>query len=86
MSTSEFEKCWDTAREEVLGYYDEDELKEMIESYECFGALYSEDFYDCYPNEIDSACKQCYGENWEEHAGSKLNRVYTFIQSVALTS
>ena len=81
-----FEKCWDTAREEVIGYYDEDELEEMVENYECFGALHSEDFYEYYPEEIDAECERCYGKNWKQHTESKLSRAYTFIQSVALDS
>ena len=81
-SAEEFKKCRDTAKEEVLSYYDRDDFKNIFRDFECrFGALYSEDFYDYYPDEIDAESKEMLGDEWEQ--STKLDRVSEFIVSVA---
>ena len=84
MTKEKFKKVCNTARDEIISYYSNEELQEILYTYEHWGALYSEDFYDCYSDEIDEECKSCYGLNWKEHAKSKLERVTSFIESIAL--
>ena len=84
MTKEKFKKVCNTAREEIINYYSNEELQKILDTYEHWGALYCEDFYDFYSDEIDEGCKSCYGLNWKEHAKSKLERVTSFIESIAL--
>ena len=48
MTKEKFKKVCNTAREEIINYYSNEELQKILDTYEHWGALYCEDFYDCY--------------------------------------
>ena len=53
MTKEKFKKVCNTARKEIINYYSNEELQKILDTYEHWGALYCEDFYDFYSDEID---------------------------------
>lgn len=84
MTKEKFKKVCNTAKEEIINYYSNEELQEILDTSQNKGALYSEEFYECYSEEIDEGYESCYDLNWKDHAKSKLDCFASFIESVAL--
>ena len=48
MTKEKFKKVCNTAKEEIINYYSNEELQEILDTSQNKGALYSEEFYECY--------------------------------------